>query len=569
MDYARFGVTAHYLTEADELQIKMAQGAKPGEGGQLPGHKVDDWIGKTRHSTPGVGLISPPPHHDIYSIEDLAQLIFDLKNANRAARINVKLVSKAGVGTIAAGVAKAKADVVLISGFDGGTGASPISSIKHAGLPWELGLAEAHQTLVKNKLRSRITLQADGQMKTGKDIAIATLLGAEEWGVATAALIVEGCIMMRKCHLNTCPVGVATQDPELRKRFTGNADHVVNFFKFITQELREIMADLGFRTINEMIGQVDTLEMRDDITHWKYSKLDLSPVLYKEPASLYTGLYKQEEQDHGLAAVLDWQLLEAAQPALEKQERVAASFAVKNTDRTLGTIVSNEITKKYKAAGLPDDTIHFNLTGTAGQSFGAFNTSGVTLELEGDANDYFGKGLSGAKLIIYPPKQASYVPEENIIIGNVAFYGATSGESYIRGKAGERFCVRNSGARVVVEGTGDHGCEYMTGGTVVILGETGRNFAAGMSGGIAYIYDVKAQFAERCNREMVDLDPVDAEDAKLLQDMIMKHYAYTASTVAKFVLDDFENQLKNFVKVFPADYKKVLQAKKVSVQIGK
>lgn len=566
---ARFGVTSHYLTEADELQIKMAQGAKPGEGGQLPGHKVDDWIGKTRHSTPGVGLISPPPHHDIYSIEDLAQLIFDLKNANRAARINVKLVSKAGVGTIAAGVAKAKADVVLISGFDGGTGASPISSIKHAGLPWELGLAEAHQTLVKNKLRSRIVLQADGQMKTGKDIAIAALLGAEEWGVATAALVVEGCIMMRKCHLNTCPVGVATQDPELRSRFSGNADHVVNFFKYITQELREIMAELGFRTVNEMVGQVDALEMRKDITHWKYSKLDLSPVLYKEPAGLYTGLYKQEEQDHGLESVLDWKLLEAAKPAIEKQERVAASFPLKNTDRTLGTILSNEITKKYKAAGLPDDTIHFNLTGTAGQSFGAFNTSGVTLELEGDANDYFGKGLSGAKLIVYPPKQASYVPEENIIIGNTAFYGATSGEAYIRGKAGERFCVRNSGARVVTEGTGDHGCEYMTGGTVVILGETGRNFAAGMSGGIAYVYDVKAQFADRCNKEMVDLDPVDADDAKVLHDMITHHYAYTGSTVAKFVLDDFENQLKNFVKVFPADYKKVLQAKKVPVQVSK
>lgn len=558
---ARFGVTSYYLTEADELQIKMAQGAKPGEGGQLPGHKVDDWIGKTRHATPGVGLISPPPHHDIYSIEDLAQLIFDLKNANRAARINVKLVSKAGVGTIAAGVAKAKADVVLISGHDGGTGASPISSIKHAGLPWELGLAESHQTLVKNKLRSRVVVQADGQMKTGRDIAIAALLGAEEWGVATAALIVEGCIMMRKCHLNTCPVGVATQDPELRKRFTGDPDHVVNFFRFITQELREIMAELGFRTINEMIGQVDSLEMRDDITHWKYSKLDLSGVLYKEPASAETGLYKQEEQDHGISEVLDWQLLKAAKPALEKRERIAASFPIKNTDRTAGTILSNEITKIYKADGLPEDTIHFNFTGTAGQSFGAFNTKGVTLELEGDANDYFGKGLSGAKLIVYPSKQASYVPEENIIIGNVAFYGATAGEAYIRGKAGERFAVRNSGASVVVEGVGDHGCEYMTGGTAVILGSTGRNFAAGMSGGIAYVYDVEGQFSELCNKEMVDLDPLGQEDAQLLQDMITRHFAYTASTVAKFVLNDFENQLKNFVKVFPRDYKKALAEK--------
>ena len=419
---ARFGVTSYYLTEAAELQIKMAQGAKPGEGGQLPGHKVDDWIGKTRHSTPGVGLISPPPHHDIYSIEDLAQLIFDLKNANRAARINVKLVSKAGVGTIAAGVAKAKADVILISGHDGGTGASPISSIKHAGLPWELGLAETHQTLVKNKLRSRVVVQTDGQLKTGRDIAIAALLGAEEWGVATAALVVEGCIMMRKCHLNTCPVGVATQDPELRKRFSGNADYVVNFFHFLVQELREIMAELGFKTVNEMVGQTDFLEMRDNVKHWKYDKLDLSPVLYKEPAGAFTGLYKMEEQDHGIEAVLDWKLLEAAKPAIEKQERVAAAFTVKNTDRTLGTLLSNEITKKYKGDGLPDDTIHFNLTGTAGQSFGAFNTKGVTLELEGDANDYFGKGLSGARLIVYPPRQASYVPEENIIIGNVAFY---------------------------------------------------------------------------------------------------------------------------------------------------
>lgn len=558
---ARFGVTSYYLTEADELQIKMAQGAKPGEGGQLPGHKVDDWIGKTRHATPGVGLISPPPHHDIYSIEDLAQLIFDLKNANRAARINVKLVSKAGVGTIAAGVAKAKADVVLISGHDGGTGASPISSIKHAGLPWELGLAETHQTLVKNKLRSRVVVQADGQMKTGRDIAIAALLGAEEWGVATAALIVEGCIMMRKCHLNTCPVGVATQDPELRKRFKGDPDHVVNFFRFITQELREIMAELGFRTINEMIGQVDALEMRDDVTHWKYSKLDLSSVLYKEPASAETGLYKMEEQDHGIAAVLDWQLLQAAKPALEKKERIAASFPIKNTDRTAGTILSNEITKIYKAEGLPEDTIHFNFNGTAGQSFGAFNTKGVTLELEGDANDYFGKGLSGAKLIVYPPKQASYVPEENIIIGNVAFYGATAGEAFIRGKAGERFAVRNSGANVVVEGVGDHGCEYMTGGTAVILGSTGRNFAAGMSGGIAYVYDVKGQFSSLCNKEMVDLDPLDQQDAQLLHDMITRHFAYTASSVAHFVLNDFDNQLKNFIKVFPKDYKKVLAEK--------
>jgi glutamate synthase (NADPH/NADH) large chain len=563
---ARFGVTSYYLTEADELQIKMAQGAKPGEGGQLPGHKVDEWIGKTRHSTPGVGLISPPPHHDIYSIEDLAQLIFDLKNANRNARINVKLVSKAGVGTIAAGVAKAKADVILISGHDGGTGASPISSIRHAGLPWELGLAETHQTLVKNKLRSRVVLQTDGQLKTGRDIAIATLLGAEEWGVATAALVVEGCIMMRKCHLNTCPVGVATQDPELRKRFAGNADHVVNFFRFLVQELREIMAELGFRTINEMVGQTEFLEMRDNIRHWKYEKLDLSPILYKEPASEFTGLYKMEEQDHGIENVLDWKLLEAAKPAIERRERVSASFHVKNTDRTIGTLLSNEITKKYKSEGLPDDTIHFNLYGTAGQSFGAFTTRGLTLELEGDANDYFGKGLSGARLIVYPPRQASFVPEENIIIGNVAFYGATSGEAYIRGKAGERFGVRNSGASVVVEGVGDHGCEYMTGGTVVVLGPTGRNFAAGMSGGIAYVYDVKGQFESLCNKEMVDLDPLDQEDIQLLNDLITRHYAYTGSTVARFVLDDFENQLKNFIKVYPKDYKRVMNERKAKAE---
>ncbi|RPD38012.1 glutamate synthase large subunit [Chitinophaga barathri] len=557
---ARFGVTSYYLTNADELQIKMAQGAKPGEGGQLPGHKVDDWIGKVRHATPGVGLISPPPHHDIYSIEDLAQLIFDLKNANRAARISVKLVSKAGVGTIAAGVAKAHADVILVSGHDGGTGASPISSVKHAGLPWELGLAETHQTLVRNKLRSRVTVQTDGQLKTGRDIAIATLLGAEEWGIATAALVVEGCIMMRKCHLNTCPVGVATQDPDLRKRFNGTADAVVNFFHFMVAEFREIMAELGFRTVQEMVGQVEVLKVRENITHWKYKHLDLSPVLYREPASDETGLYKQEEQDHGLAEVLDWQLLKAAKPALDSKTRVYGTYKVKNTDRTVGTILSNEISKRYKSEGLPEDTIHNKFTGSAGQSFGAFNTKGVTLELEGEANDYFGKGLSGAKLILYPSTEAGFKAEENIIAGNVALYGATSGEAYIRGKAGERFCVRNSGATVVVEGTGDHGCEYMTGGNAVILGETGRNFGAGMSGGIAYVYDVKSTFASQCNLDMIDLDPVGEEDAAILQDLISKHHAYTNSTVAKFILKDWENQLRHFVKVFPKEYKAALKA---------
>jgi glutamate synthase (NADPH/NADH) large chain len=477
----------------------------------------------------------------------------------------VKLVSKAGVGTIAAGVAKAKSDVILISGFDGGTGASPISSIKHAGLPWELGLAESHQTLVKNKLRSRVVLQTDGQLKTGRDIAIATLLGAEEWGVASAALVTEGCIMMRKCHLNTCPVGVATQDPELRQRFSGRAEYVINLFRFLTEELREIMAELGFRTVDEMVGQVNCLAVREDIHHWKYSKLDLTPILFKEPNSMYTGLYHQEDQDHALAEVLDWKLLQAAGPALEYQHKVSASFAVKNTDRTIGTLLSNEISKKFGSRGLPEDSIHFKLEGTAGQSFAAFNTRGVTLELEGDANDYFGKGLSGAKLIVYPSHRAGFVPEENIIIGNVAFYGATSGEAYIRGKAGERFCVRNSGAKAVVEGVGDHGCEYMTGGQVVILGDTGRNFAAGMSGGIAYVYDVKGKFSTYCNQEMVDLEAVDMEEYDELKKMIQKHQEYTQSTVAKFVLDDFDNQIRNFLKVFPKEYKKVLLQKKVGV----
>jgi len=559
---ARFGVTSQYLTEADELQIKMAQGAKPGEGGQLPGHKVDDWIGKVRHSTPGVGLISPPPHHDIYSIEDLAQLIFDLKNANRKARISVKLVSKAGVGTIAAGVAKAKADVVLVSGHDGGTGASPMSSIRHAGLPWELGLAEAQQTLVKNKLRSRVVLQTDGQLKTGRDIAIATLLGAEEWGVATAALVVEGCILMRKCHLNTCPVGVATQDPELRKRFNGAAEYVVNFIQFLTRELREIMAELGYKTIEEMVGQSEALKIREGVNHWKYSRLDLSPILYKEPADQYTGIYKQEEQDHGIAEVLDWKLIEDAQPALLQGEKVTVSALIKNTDRTTGTMLSNEITKKYGAVGLPADTIRLKFKGTAGQSFGAFNTNGVTLELEGDANDYFGKGLSGAKMIVYPDKESQFVPEENILIGNVAFYGATSGKAFIRGKAGERFAVRNSGATAVVEGVGDHGCEYMTGGMVVILGKTGRNFAAGMSGGIAYVYDVEGNFSDRCNPEMVDLDPMDDEDIQKLSLLLEEHTIATNSTVGKFILSDIENQRSNFIKVYPKDYKKVMQTQK-------
>jgi glutamate synthase (NADPH) large chain len=560
----RFGVTSYYLTNADELQIKMAQGAKPGEGGQLPGHKVDDWIGRVRHSTPGVGLISPPPHHDIYSIEDLAQLIFDLKNANRTARISVKLVSEAGVGTIAAGVAKAHADVVLISGHDGGTGASPLSSIRHAGLPWELGLAETHQTLVRNKLRGRIVVQCDGQVRTGRDLAIAALLGAEEWGVATAALVTVGCIMMRKCHLNTCPVGVATQNKELRALFTGKPEHVENLFYFLAQELREIMAELGFRTVNEMVGQSDRLAIRDDITHWKYKDLNLSSLLYKEPVNLNVALFKQEEQDHGIDDVLDWELMTTAKSALQHQLPVKAEFKISNQNRAVGTMLSNEISKIYRGVGLPPDTIHYKFRGSAGQSFGAFGAKGLHFELEGDANDYFGKGLSGAKLVLYPDRTATFDPAKNIVVGNVAFYGATSGEAYIRGMAGERFAVRNSGAKAVVEGVGDHGCEYMTGGTVVILGGTGRNFAAGMSGGIAYVYDADQTFWQRCNTEMVGFDPMDKEDEETLRTMIETHYQLTGSTVAADILLNWTEALPKFIKVMPTDYKAVLAKRKAA-----
>jgi glutamate synthase (NADPH/NADH) large chain len=554
----RFGVTSHYLTNADELQIKMAQGAKPGEGGQLPGDKVDEWIGRVRHSTPGVGLISPPPHHDIYSIEDLAQLIYDLKNANRQARINVKLVSQAGVGTVAAGVAKAKADAILISGADGGTGASPISSIRHAGLPWELGLAEAHQTLVKNNLRSRVVLQTDGQIRTGRDIAIAALLGAEEWGVATAALVVEGCIMMRKCHLNTCPVGIATQDPELRKLYTGDPDHVVNFFRFLAEDLRETMASIGFRTVNEMIGRSDLLRMRQDVDHWKVKKLDLSPLLHRESSGEGVGLFKQIEQDFELEKVLDWKLVEVSRPALDHAEPVSGKFSIRNTDRAVGALLSNEISKHYGGPGLPEDTIAIRFKGSAGQSFGAFTTKGVTFELEGEANDYFGKGLSGGKLIIYPDAGSTFKPEDNIIIGNVAFYGATSGEAYIRGMAGERFCVRNSGVNAVVEGVGDHGCEYMTGGRVVILGRTGKNFAAGMSGGIAYVFDPEQTLNELYNPEMVELEPLTDEDKAGVYAMINTHFHYTRSDPADWILENWEAAAAMFVKVMPRDYKAVL-----------
>lgn len=556
----RFGVNNYYLSQARELQIKMAQGAKPGEGGHLPGHKVNGWIARTRNSTPGVGLISPPPHHDIYSIEDLAQLIYDLKNSNRDARINVKLVSETGVGTIAAGVCKAKADALLIAGFDGGTGASPLSSIKHAGLPWELGLAETHQTLVRNRLRNRIVVQADGQMKTSRDLAIATLLGAEEWGVATAALVVQGCIMMRKCHSNTCPVGIATQRGELRGKFNADPAWVVNFFEFLVEGLREIMAELGFRTINEMVGQAQCLKFKDGIDHWKYRGLDLSPILFKETQGQEEGLFHSKQQDHMLEEVLDWKLLKAAEPAFKKGEKVRADYDVRNTDRSVGTLLSHEMTKKFKGKGLPDGTISFKLTGSVGQSLGAFLSKGVTLEVEGDANDYVGKGLSGGQLVLYPSKRAPFVPEENIIVGNVCFYGATSGKAYIRGLAGERFCVRNSGAEVVVEGVGENACEYMTGGKTLILGPTGRNFGAGMSGGIAYVLDHDGTFHERCNMEMIGLEKLqDSNEIAEIKAMIETHQELTGSTVAADLLANWSVTVARFVKVIPGGYKSMME----------
>jgi glutamate synthase domain-containing protein 2/glutamate synthase domain-containing protein 1/glutamate synthase domain-containing protein 3 len=555
----RFGVTANYLVNSEEIQIKMAQGAKPGEGGQLPGHKVDEIIGRTRHSTPGVGLISPPPHHDIYSIEDLKQLIHDLKNSNVNARINVKLVSEVGVGTIAAGVSKAHADVVLISGYDGGTGASPQTSIKHAGLPWELGLAETHQTLVKNGLRSRIVVQTDGQLRTGRDIAIATLLGAEEWGIATSALIVEGCIMMRKCHLNTCPVGIATQDKELRSKYTGKPEHIINFVKFIAEELREIMAELGFRTIDEMVGRTDKLKARKDVNHWKAKHLQLDKLLHRMHIRANDSAYRTKSQDHGIDKALDNELIELARPAIENSTPIKEEIRLRNINRTVGTMLSAEMTRKHGEEGLAEDTIHFKATGTCGQSFGAFVNSGITFEIEGDANDYFGKGLCGGKLILYPPHDATYDANSNVILGNVSFYGATSGEAYIYGMAGERFCVRNSGAKVVVSSIGDHGCEYMTGGRVVILGEIGMNFAAGMSGGIAYIYDKNGTLASRVNRGMVDLDAVETdEDAEEIRSMIEKYVTYTNSKEAAEILEDFEQAKEKFIKVMPVDYKRVL-----------
>ena len=556
----RFGVTMWYLTNSDELQIKIAQGAKPGEGGELPGRKVDEYIAKIRHSTPGVGLISPPPHHDIYSIEDIAQLIHDLKNANREARISVKLVSEIGVGTIAAGVVKAKTDHLVIAGHDGGTGASPLTSIKHAGLPWELGIAETHQTLVMNNLRSRVVLQTDGQIKTGRDVAIAALLGAEEYGFATAPLITLGCIMMRKCHLNTCPVGIATQDKELRKKFKGDPEHVINYLFMVAKELRAIMAQLGFRTVNEMIGRVDCLEVDKAIDHWKREGLDFSSILH--PAEIIfegTEVFHTQDQDHGLDKALDHELIKQTKKAIQKAEKVTIELPVKNTNRVVGTILSNEVSKVWEEKGLPEDTINLKLNGSAGQSLAAWLAKGITITLEGDANDYVGKGLSGGKLIIYPPKASSFKSEENILIGNVALYGATGGEAYFRGVAAERFCVRNSGAKVVIEGIGDHGCEYMTGGRAVILGPVGRNFGAGMSGGIAYVYDPEDKLEQLSNLDTLELEKLEIEeDVDELKLLIENHLAYTDSDVAKRILKNWDNELKAFKKAMPIDYKRVL-----------
>jgi glutamate synthase (NADPH) large chain len=556
----RFGVTSEYLVNARELQIKMAQGAKPGEGGQLPGSKVYPWIAKTRHTTAGVGLISPPPHHDIYSIEDLAELIHDLKNANRDARVSVKLVAEVGVGTIAAGVAKAHADVVLISGYDGGTGASPLTSTTHAGLPWELGLAEAHQTLVLNNLRSRVVVETDGQLKTGRDVAIAALLGAEEFGFATAPLVTVGCIMMRVCHLNTCPAGVATQDPRLREKFAGKPEHVVNYMRFIAQHLREIMAQLGFRRLEEMVGRVDMLEPQAAVDHWKAHGFDFTNILYQPDLGQEVGRYQTQLQDHGLEKSLDMTtLLELCRPAIEHGRKVEATIPVRNVNRVVGTITGSEITKRHGAKGLPDDTIRLRFTGSAGQSFGAFIPRGMTFTLEGDANDYVGKGLSGGRLIIKPDDRATFAAEDNMIIGNVALYGATGGEVFVRGMAGERFAVRNSGVDTVVEAVGDHGCEYMTGGRVVVLGPTGRNFGAGMSGGVAYVYDDSGDFARRVNAQMVDVERVtDADEAAQLRVLIEKHATLTGSRKAQRLLDGWETQLPRFARVIPKDYKRVL-----------
>ena len=560
----RFGVTINYLVNCNELQIKVAQGAKPGEGGQLPGNKVSEEIAKVRNSTPGVTLISPPPHHDIYSIEDLSQLIFDLKNANQKAKINVKLVAEAGVGTISAGVAKAHADIITIAGHDGGTGASPLTSIKHAGIPWELGLSEAHQTLMLNHLRGRVRLQTDGQLKTGRDVAIAALLGAEEYGFATMPLIAIGCIMMRKCHLNTCPVGIATQNPELRKKFQGQPEHVINYFFFVAEELRKIMAELGFRKIDDMVGRTDMLKQRTDIKHWKAGKVDLSALLHQVPVGEDDTRYCTQQQDHGLDKQLDHQLIKQAKAALEEEKPVEFSLPIFNVNRSVGTMLSSQIARKYGAKGLADNTIHCKFNGSAGQSFGAFLATGVTLELEGDANDYTGKGLSGGRLVVYPPVKSSFTAKNNILVGNTVLYGATSGEVFFCGIAGERFAVRNSGANAVVEGVGDHCCEYMTGGKVIVLGETGKNFAAGMSGGIAYVYDENGNFKVNCNRGMVDLESIDDADEKIwLQKWIERHQQYTGSKLAEKLLKKWEDVLAKFVKVMPLEYRAVLEKMKI------
>jgi glutamate synthase (NADPH/NADH) large chain len=562
---ARFGVSANYLVNADELQIKISQGAKPGEGGQLPGHKVDAIIARVRHAIPGVGLISPPPHHDIYSIEDIAQLIYDLKNVNPRARISVKLVAESGVGTVAAGVAKAHADVILISGDSGGTGASPLSSIKHAGIPWELGLAETQQTLVLNDLRSRVRLQTDGKLQTGRDVVIAALLGAEEFGFATTPLVTMGCIMMRKCHLNTCPVGIATQDPVLRQKFQGKPEHVVNFFFYLAEEVREIMAQLGFRSMDEMIGRVDMLEQRRSVEHWKAKHIDLSAMLHNPPVPMRFGRRCQISQDHGLQQALDYQLIDKARGALEKGMPVEFDFPIRNVHRTVGAMLSGEIARRYGSNGLPENTIKISLKGSAGQSFGAFLAKGITLTLEGDANDYVGKGLSGGKIVVFPPRAATIIPEDNTVVGNVVLYGATSGEVYFNGKAGHRFAIRNSGATAVVEAVGDHGCEYMTNGLVVVLGSTGRNFAAGMSGGIVYVFDEHGTFSSlMCNRASVDLDPLDSADEETLHRLVTNHCELTGSTRARMILDEWPKTILKFVKVFPHEYKRVLGASTIA-----
>tara|TARA_B100000579_G_scaffold260390_2_gene214547 strand:+ start:142 stop:2685 length:2544 start_codon:yes stop_codon:yes gene_type:complete len=559
----RFGVTSEYLVNSDDIQIKMAQGAKPGEGGQLPGPKVWPWIAETRHSTPGVGLISPPPHHDIYSIEDLKQLIHDLKNSNPEARIHVKLVAEVGVGTVAAGVSKSKADVVLISGHDGGTGASPLTSLKHAGGPWELGLAETQQTLLINGLRDRIVVQADGQLKTGRDVIVAALLGAEEFGFATAPLVVSGCVMMRVCHLDTCPVGVATQNKELRSRYSGKAEFVVNFFEYIAQEVREYLAQLGFSSIEEAVGRVDCLNVDEAVNHWKAEGLDLTPILHVPTSPWEQDRFCSKNQEHGLEKALDQELIKQAQPALRDGSAVKLTAPVSNVNRTVGTLLGHHVTKNFGGQGLPDDTITIEMTGSAGNSFGAFVPKGITFQLFGDANDYLGKGLSGGRISLRPPNNSgpAFIPEENVIAGNVILYGATSGQTFIRGLVGERFCVRNSGATAVAEGVGDHACEYMTGGTVVILGPTGRNFGAGMSGGVAFVYDPDDNFHRNLNTEMVDLESsLEDDDADLLRDLIRLHHEETSSGIASTILDNWHQQIRNFKKVMPKDYRRVLDA---------